>query len=388
MALNYQRMKIAVKAVVTAGNVPNIVGEAGIGKSALVEEVASEMGAQLFTTVVSLAEKGDLAVPVPPLRDEAFIKTTQYGTLANVQYGYSETLIRIIKQAEKEPTQPIIWFLDEFNRGTTAVQSELMNLVLQRRVNSLQLPSQVHIILAENPDDSMEGFDTANYSVTPADAAIKDRTVRLVMAVSLKDWLLWANQSDEEGQPLIHPLVQAYLREHPDYLNGPQNEDLYPTPRSWQRVSTNLATLCQLTRDQQEGIMADVFSGDLGSEVGVAFAEYVLHQNAQVSAAELVSQPAGQVLDHFQRMTDGDKVQLLEQVIKENASRLVDDEFVQRLLALLKTVSHDGQYAVIQIFGQVTHDHPEILRRLYQQAQDEQSPSWNFYEYLQTIIAM
>ena len=38
MALSYQAMKEAVKVVLAADNVPNIVGEAGIGKSALVNE--------------------------------------------------------------------------------------------------------------------------------------------------------------------------------------------------------------------------------------------------------------------------------------------------------------------------------------------------------------
>ncbi|MCG5037248.1 hypothetical protein MAA39_13570 [Lactiplantibacillus plantarum] len=58
MALSYQALLTAVPVVLKAGNVPNIVGEAGIGKSALVAEVAKRMGAQLYTTVVSLSEKG------------------------------------------------------------------------------------------------------------------------------------------------------------------------------------------------------------------------------------------------------------------------------------------------------------------------------------------
>ncbi len=46
---------------------------------------------------------------MPPLRDEAFRPDTKYGELANVKYGYSETLIQIIQQAEAYPDQPIIW---------------------------------------------------------------------------------------------------------------------------------------------------------------------------------------------------------------------------------------------------------------------------------------
>lgn len=103
MALTYQQLLTAIPLVLRAGNVPNIVDDAGIGKSALVEDVARQMSAQLYTTVVSLSEKGDLAIPVPPLTSDSFVETKNYGRLANVQYGYAETLIRIIQFAEEHP---------------------------------------------------------------------------------------------------------------------------------------------------------------------------------------------------------------------------------------------------------------------------------------------
>lgn len=209
MALTYQQLLTAVPLVMRAGNVPNIVGDAGIGKSALVNEVARKVGAALFTTVVSLSEKGDLAIPVPPLTSDSFVETANYGRLANVQFGYSATLVQIIKQAEAKPDQPIIWFLDEFNRGSQAVQSELMNLVLQRQINALRLPDQVHIVIAENPDSSMAGFSNREYDVAVGDAAIRDRTVRLVMTTSTDEWMQWAQQRG------LNQLVINYLRVHP-----------------------------------------------------------------------------------------------------------------------------------------------------------------------------
>ena len=73
MALTYQQLLTAVPLVLRAGNVPNIVGDAGIGKSALVEDVARQMSAQLYTTVVSLSEQGDVAIPGPPLTSDSFV---------------------------------------------------------------------------------------------------------------------------------------------------------------------------------------------------------------------------------------------------------------------------------------------------------------------------
>ena len=387
MSLTYQNMKRAVKIVIAAGNVPNIVGDAGIGKSALVAEIAKELHARLFTTVVSLAEKGDLAIPVPPLRDEAFIQTTQYGELANVKYGYSETLIQIIQQAEAYPDQPIIWFLDEFNRGTAAVQSELMNLVLQRQVNSLHLPNQVHIVLAENPDDSMGGFTETNYAVTPADAAIKDRTVRLVMQASLKDWLLWAKQTDKNGKSNIDPLVQKYLMTHESYLTGPKSDDLCPTPRSWQRVSQNLRQLLLLPANTQQQLMADIFSGDLGSEVGVAFAEYVLHHGQQITANDLVNKPITEMSEQFNSQTEADKVQLLTTLTAQNTSLFLDKDFIQRYIDYLNALSPDGRYAIIQEFAKVSRQHPELLEKGYDQANDDEVFA-KFYQLVQKIAAL
>ena len=377
-------MKQAVQTVIKAGNVPNIVGEAGIGKSALVAEVATELQARLFTTVVSLAEKGDLAIPVPPLRDEAFIQSTRYGQLANVKYGYSETLIQIIQEAERHPGKPIIWFLDEFNRGTAAVQSELMNLVLQRQINSLQLPAEVRIVIAENPDDSMAGFSDTNYAVTPADAAIKDRTVRLVLQPSLDDWLLWAKQVNASGKVNIHPLVRSYLIGHPSYLTGPHNDDLYPTPRAWQRVSSNLWQLEKLDQASQRELMADLFSGDLGAEVGVAFSEYLQQQGDHLTVDDLLTGAAQMVMQQFTEQTEVDKVQLLTKLTQQAGEKFLDCDFLQRYLNYLAEVSPDGQYAIIQEFAQVTHQQPQLLTQLYERASQDQVIA-DFYQTLQQI---
>lgn len=383
MALSYQAMLKAVRAVVAAGNVPSIVGTAGIGKSALVNDLAHQMHAQLFTTVVSLAEKGDLAIPVPPLRDEAFIKTSQYGTLANVQFGYSETLVAIIKAAEKNPDQPIIWFLDEFNRGTSAVQSELMNVVLQRRVNSLRLPDQVHIVIAENPDSSMEGFNDSNYAVTPADAAIKDRTVRLVMQASLNDWLNWAQTTDEHGQQHIAPLVIEYLRDHPDQLNQ-EASDLGPTPRAWQRVSQNLRQLQELPAKDQRQIMPDVFSGDLGIEVGTDFATFVL-QGSQLSEEDFRKQPAKKISAALQQLSEGERLaQLQKWVTKLGPLIFTDAGLIEKMPMLLDLLSPDGQYALAQTIGKVAQKYPDDLRSLYHAAQTDISAE-SFYRRLSEI---
>lgn len=358
MALTYQQLLVAVPTVIKAGNVPNIVGDAGLGKTALVTDVARQMGAVMYTTVVSLVEKGDLAIPVPPLTSDSFVDTQQYGRLANVQYGYADTLLRIIRQAEAEPNRPIIWLLDEFNRGTQAVQSELMNLVLQRRVNSLKLPGSVHLVIAENPDSTMEEFADSDYAVAPGDAAIKDRTVRLVMRPSLADWLTWAAGS--EDQPRIEPLVQQYLRAHPQQL-APQEhgDDLYPTPRSWERVSRNLTELLKLPADQWRELAADVFSGDLGPAVGVEFAEYVKQQGQELTVEVLLS-PSGH--QQFADAAEFVKLAVLKSWVGQNDHdgwKIADHAAL--FLDYARQLSPDGQFSLATAVGESSQQVAEEL---------------------------
>ena len=380
MALTYQQLLTAVPLVLKAGNVPNIVGDAGIGKSALVEDVADQMGAHLFTTVVSLSEKGDLAIPVPPLTSDSFVETRGYGRLANVQFGYSETLIRIIKDAEAHPDRPIIWFLDEFNRGTAAVQSELMNLVLQRRINALRLPTTVRIIIAENPDSTMAGFGDREYAVATADAAIKDRTVRLVMTTSTTEWLAWARQAG------INQLVINYLTTYPERLSvlDPDNLDLHPTPRAWERVSRDLDQLLKLPATDQQALAADLFSGDLGSEVGVSFAQFVLAQGNQLNLETLQTKAASR--KHFAGADEATKVRLLrEWVADDQRAPLASADGAAVFADLLDQVSTDGQFAVAQAVGEQLE---RVIQPMYEAAKEEPAgPVAKLYRHLAEVAA-
>lgn len=361
MALSYQQLLTAVPLVVNGGNVPNIVGEAGIGKSALVSEVAAREHVQLFTTVVSLVEKGDLAIPVPPLTSDSFVRTRHYGTLADVKFGYAHTLIKIIQTAEAHPQRPIYWFLDEFNRGSQAVQSELMNLVLQRRVNGLKLPRQVHIIIAENPDASMTGFEHTDYGVISGDAAIKDRTVRLVMRSSFRDWVKWARSGDRQRhRQMVKPQIIKFLQLHPDLLNAPQlSHDLYPTPRAWKRVSDNLYEMDKLDPARCRSLMLDVLAGDLGIDTAAALKRFLLSQTTQLSVRNLHQLPVAKLKPRFERMDEAQKQRTLLQWFK---ARSLNQLTARKFSVLLKELSPDSQYSLA-----LTLSRQKFFDRFYQQ---------------------
>lgn len=351
MSLSYQQLLTAVPLILKGGNVPTIVGEAGIGKSALVFELANKLKAKLFTTVVSLSEKGDLAIPIPPLTSSAFITTKNYGQLADVKFGYTHTLIQIIQQAERYPHQQIIWFLDEFNRGSQAVQGELMNLVLQRQINDLILPENVNLILAENPDDTMAGFESAEYAVQTSDAAIKDRTTRLVMSVSVTNWLAWAKQGNTRQN--IHTLVQQFIAENAELLYPEiRSDDLDPTPRAWQRVSDNLYELQQLAQKDQDALLFDIVAGDLGQNVAIQFVNFVRNHQPSLTASDVFdSLPMGPKLPiiirgKFQGMSEIQKSNVMKTLLL--TADMTTNNCAGRFSTLLNMMAPDGQYALVK----------------------------------------
>ena len=330
MALGFTQTMQAVDLIEKSGAVANIVGLAGIGKSALVDQLAKRNHAKLFTTVVSLLEKGDLAIPVPPLTDKSFVETEEYGTLADVQFGYSHTIIEIIKYAERNPKTPIYWFLDEFNRGISDVQSELMNLVLQRRINSVVLPKQVHIIIAENPDD-MNG----NYDVYASDDAITDRTVRVNMQTDVDDWLNWAKENQ------INQQVIDFIKDNPSFLDHGK-DDIKPTPRSWHRVA-DIMTESGLNYDVD--VLTEVIAGNVGSSIAEVF---VKSMNESSSNHIDLDDDLKSVIDKLSLVDEVTKQSLVSEYLKSNSQ--LSDDFCSRLYAYVGILSPDGQYAIARTF--------------------------------------
>lgn len=380
MALGYQDTLSAVNIILNSNNVPSIVGEAGVGKSALVEDLAYRNNAKLFTTVVSLSEKGDLSIPVPPLTDKSFINTKDYGTLADVQYGYSHTLIEIIKYAEQNPRTNIYWFLDEFNRGSNGVQSELMNLVLQRQINSLKLPKQVKIIIAENPDSTMNGFEDSEYSVFSSDSAIKDRTTRIVMDANVSDWLLWAKSKNEQAQQNINSAVIKYIENNQNMLIiNNSDDDINPTPRAWKRVSDIIEN--PKYEKVSYDIKFDLIAGNVGSEVASNFLYFIKNYFNSLSIDQLFNDDFSKVLKQFEQLDEFKKNKLLEQMI----NKVVEWEprISKRVDSLLDELSPDGQYGIAMYVANNT----EVLQSIYAKINDVSNNDIKaLYTHFQKII--
>src|SRR5699024_10276667 len=128
--LGYNTIKAGLKVLLeNTVIVPSITGHAGIGKTQLVQSIAQEDGYYFKEMTCSLLQEGDLAMPIPDRLEES-----SSDKMARVKYILHTALVEIIEYHDENPNGKSILFLDEFNRATSSVQSELMNLVLQRDI--------------------------------------------------------------------------------------------------------------------------------------------------------------------------------------------------------------------------------------------------------------
>ncbi len=184
-----------------------IWGPPGIGKSALVEAFAANVGLPCVSLLGSQLAPEDI-MGVPQIVD-----------------GVS----RFCPPAMIARSEPYCLFLDELNACSPDVQKSFYSLILDGRVGDYVLPKGSIVVAAGN-----RAQDAA--IVKPMSSALMNRLVHVHMKVSAKEWLIWG------GGAGIHPSIMEYLQQRPDHLWSapPKHEEPFSTPRAWHMLSDAL----------------------------------------------------------------------------------------------------------------------------------------------------
>ena len=184
-----------------------IWGAPGIGKSALVERFAEEVGLSCVSLLGSqLAPEDIIGIP-------------------QIKGGTSEFLPpKMIARKE-----PYVLFLDELNACSQEVQKAFYSLIHEKRIGEYHLPQGSIVIGAGN-----RAQDSA--IVKTMSSALINRMFHVQLKADPKQWLEWAYENQ------LHPWVTDYITQRPDHLfsEPPKTEQPYSTPRSWHMLSDAL----------------------------------------------------------------------------------------------------------------------------------------------------
>lgn len=146
----------ALPLIVTAlknNHTPALIGQAGIGKSSLVEDLARVLKTKVFTLPVNqLADPSDMTG----------VRTTQdeHGNWTQTFFPHF-VIMEAVQYALDNPDETPILFLDEFNRASEGLTSTALSLQTLRRIGDTHLPDNLKIIIAGNDKGNIVSIDEA-----------------------------------------------------------------------------------------------------------------------------------------------------------------------------------------------------------------------------------
>ncbi|MEG1829009.1 MAG: ATP-binding protein [Cellulosilyticaceae bacterium] len=260
--MNFIETLQSVELVLETGEVALVVGDSGIGKTALAKRLASVNDWSLMVIDGNLLKEGEIG-GLPTIASYKAIDASGNEVEKKMTvYAVHNKLREIDEEIAKG--KEVLLFIDEINRCEHTVQQELMNLILNREINGYKLSDNVKILAAMNPS-SKYGSDF-DYQVVDMDAAQENRFVWLNMEPDHTQWLSWAMDTGMEEK------VIAFISTFPEYLHKINEEDVSATPRSYERVSKSY----KIYKEKKDVIPRTVFLNVIKGNVGKVIAEEFL----------------------------------------------------------------------------------------------------------------
>ena len=193
--------------------VPMLTGSPGMGKSAIVKDIAKTYNLKLIDLRLSQCDPTDL-MGFPSIQGQraGYLPMETFPLEGDpIPEGYSGWLL----------------FLDEFNSASIAVQAAGYKLILDRMVGQKNLHKHVAVVCAGN-------LETDGAIVNPMSTAMQSRLAHLELATDVNQWLDWAYENG------IHRFITSYIKFKPGnlYAFRPDHTDkTYACSRTWEFAS-------------------------------------------------------------------------------------------------------------------------------------------------------
>jgi hypothetical protein len=243
--LCFEDCRRALRYAMMSDTAIHLIGPPGVGKSALVEEVAATVKMPLEVLLLSQSDPTDVG---------------GFPTVLNG--GLSRLPLGPIKAACENAS---ILFLDELSCAPPAVQGASLQLIYNRRAGDVKLHPNTRIIAASNPPDQAAG----GWELAPP---LISRLTQIKMRPKKTEVQNYFYALGIEKSMIRRMAVDwaATLEHAPDLLQldppvGAQsNGTAWGTPRSWERA----IKFCSMALDSNEEDSSPVFVAGLAGNVG------------------------------------------------------------------------------------------------------------------------
>ena len=231
----------------------------GVGKSYLVNQISKEIDLPLIDVRASIMSEGD----VQGYPDLEGMKEKGIMTFCMPSW-----FVRACNE-------PVVLFLDEFNRGLPAVQQSFFQIVLDRQLGN----PETRIFAAINHGNE--------YDVNEMDPALLRRFWAIDLKPTKSDWISWAKSKNVDN------LIIEFLKTRSAHLYVNLEKikpgNVFPTPASWARFDEVLKfNSVDLFESKDKFDIFNTAIGFIGQEAAVEFTDFVKKYEIVVTPEELL----------------------------------------------------------------------------------------------------
>ncbi len=356
--MNFKDTLTSVELVIATSEVPLVVGESGIGKTALARELGRRNQWNIVVIDGNLLKEGEIG-GLPTVEDYEVIDSEGGVTRKKSTIYAVHTKLREIDE-KILADEKVLLFIDEINRCDHSVQQELMNLILNREINGYKLHKNVKILAAMNPS-SKYGSDF-DYQVVDMDAAQENRFVWLEMESNPTAWMEWAIGAGVEEK------VIEFISTFPGHLHSISKDDIRATPRSYERVSKSYKVYRESENTIPRKVFLNVLKGNLGKVIAEEFMSFIEAEHDSLvtfeevfsgqELAEAVKEKLREESHTRLYLTATNVLRVLEKEI-DNKDDNCKNKYIARLIEFLKTYPVD---LMIGIMKDIKEKHDEVYK--------------------------
>lgn len=300
------KIKEAFPHLLKADVSPCLVGPHGIGKTEIVKQFVAETGN--FIKIINLGNQdvGDLVgLPDFSLDDEGNKETTTF--------MIPQWIKDLDNFAIDNPDKYAIIFFDEVNRARRDVLQAIFSLVLEKRIHTHSLASNVRVMFAMNPSDE-------NYVVTDlSDNALLDRMCFLKVTPSKKEFFTYAEKNEVNGDLL------GFFKEQEELLDNFDNTFSYDVVKPSRR---SVFTADRLIKSGiSDELFEQVLPGLFGLKATVAFMQYKKTAKKPIKLDIVLNKFTKVTQKKVKNYVELNRIDLLKDTCDELLEKCKDDEF-------------------------------------------------------------
>lgn len=260
-------------------------GEAGVGKTSIIEEIAKDRGMTMVkVNLAQLEEIGDLiGLPIKEC-EVAWIENGQVKDKRWMPEDQTKNLdlrLRLTGKIRMSYAPPawlpmdenpngIIVLLDDYTRANSMFMQATMEIINTAQYISWHLPKYTSIVLTSNPDDGQ-------FSVTSLDNAQKTRFINFNVKLNIEDWAKWAEEAEIDGRAINFELLygEEIFKKHNNVQTvNPRSYTTFCKAisglKNWDNPET-LALILQISKgcflNDQDNIIGNLFTSFIANKL-------------------------------------------------------------------------------------------------------------------------